>query len=51
MKCEWCGKENDDRVEVVIQGVGRFKTCGECLNYYANGEYDKIKFKKVNPDV
>lgn len=46
MKCEWCGKENDGKIELIIAGLGRFKTCADCLTHYAAQEYDKIKLKQ-----
>ena len=45
-KCEWCGKENDDKITCVIKDVGRWNICADCLNKYHAGEYDKIKLKK-----
>ncbi len=47
-ECEWCGKENDGKITCVIATVGRFEVCGDCLNKYHAGEYDKIKVKIPN---
>lgn len=44
-KCEWCDADTDGKIELVIAGVGRYKVCGDCLNKYHAGEYDKIKLK------
>lgn len=44
-RCEVCGKKNDDRITIVLAGVGRFRACGECLNDYHNEEFDKLTKK------
>jgi len=52
VQCDWCGKENDGKVEIVIATVGRFRTCGDCLDKYVNHEYDKIPLKvKLSEEI
>lgn len=50
MECDFCGRECDGKV--VLRDTMIEKTdgsdivlCPECLNFYVNGEYDKIKLK------
>lgn len=49
-ECDFCGKETDGKI--VLKDVSIVKSdgsdiilCSECLNSYANGDYDKIKLK------
>lgn len=52
MKCDFCKSDCDG--SLILRDANLEKAdgsdivlCSECLNYYANGEYDKIKI----PDV
>lgn len=47
MKCEWCDVplEPNDNFVVVMSDMGKFKVCKECLNDYANQNYDKLTSK------
>jgi len=51
MKCQWCDIpiDSEQNLVVVIQDMGKFRVCAECLNDYANNEYDKLtaKIKQV----
>ena len=48
--CDFCGKEIDGKI--TLRDINLEKEdgtdivlCSECLNHYANQEYDKIKLK------
>jgi ribosome-binding protein aMBF1 (putative translation factor) len=50
-KCDFCGKEGNwinvlRSTEIVKKDGSDLILCDDCLNHYANGEYDKIKLKK-----
>ena len=50
MKCDFCGKECDGKIILKDMNLKKKDNsdiilCSDCLNYYANGEYDKIKLK------
>lgn len=53
MNCDFCGKECDGKIvlrdKCIEKKDGDFSNvvlCAECLNHYANHDYDKIKLKK-----
>ncbi len=50
ISCDFCGKKGSWKA--IIRSTELFKkdgsyiiVCNECLNYYAHGEYNKIKLK------
>lgn len=50
-KCDFCG--NDCTKQLILRDIILEKKdgspiilCGDCMNYYVNMEYDKIKLKK-----
>ena len=50
IECDFCGKENDDKITLKDKTLEKkdgseIRICGDCLNNYASGNYDKIKFK------
>jgi uncharacterized protein with PIN domain len=46
-RCEWCDMPIDPKENfvVVIHNFGRFRVCKECLNDYANNQYEKLESK------
>jgi hypothetical protein len=48
-KCEWCKFPADDHLEIVIEGLGRWLVCSDCLSNYVVHNYDYImaKMKQV----
>lgn len=46
-KCEWCMMplKPKEKLFVVIDSLGRFRVCHDCLNQYANSEYDALTSK------
>jgi 2-polyprenyl-3-methyl-5-hydroxy-6-metoxy-1,4-benzoquinol methylase len=50
MKCDFCKKEGNWNMvlrnpEIVKKDGFDVILCDECINHYANGEYEKIKLK------
>ena len=50
-ECDFCGKKSN--MAIILRDVmitkkdgSNILLCSECLNNYANGDYDKIKFKR-----
>ena len=48
--CDFCGKEGDWKMILVSTEIKKkngsdIVLCNDCMNHYANGEYDKIKLK------
>ena len=52
MKCNFCGNKCDGKIILKDTSIKKkdgsnIILCGDCLNHYANGEYDKIKLKQA----
>lgn len=53
MECDFCGKKGNHfniirSTEFEKKDGSDIRVCNECMNHYANGEYDKITLKKEN---
>ena len=51
MNCDFCGSDCDGKLILKDQNIEKkdgsdIILCSECLNHYANNEYDKIKLRK-----
>ena len=49
-ECDFCGKKCDGKLvlidsQIVKKDGSNIVLCGDCMNYYANQEYEKIKLK------
>lgn len=54
MKCDFCQRKCDGIITLKDRNISKKDgsdviLCSECLNYYTNGEYDKIKVPKGKP--
>lgn len=51
VQCDFCAKKGEWK-NVLVDAIIKKRDgsdliiCDECLNHYANGDYDKIKLKK-----
>ena len=52
--CDFCGKEYVGvpliikSLEIIKKDGSDLRVCGECFNFYTNGEFEKIKVKGKN---
>jgi hypothetical protein len=50
--CDFCGNKGDWKnvlrsAEIQKKDGSDIVLCNDCLNYYANGKFEKIKLKRV----
>jgi ribosome-binding protein aMBF1 (putative translation factor) len=51
--CMVCGKEDLCKFTIIISpAYSRLKVCGDCMNDYGNGHFDKLteKLERREPD-
>lgn len=53
MKCCFCKKEGDWKcilrdTNITMKGEADVILCTDCMNHYANGDYDKIKIPETD---
>jgi len=51
VQCDFCGNECDGKLilrDAILEKKdgSPIRLCDDCMNYYASGEYEKIKLKK-----
>jgi ribosome-binding protein aMBF1 (putative translation factor) len=51
-KCQICGKPNNHKITIIISTLFSLDVCSDCLNDYANHNYNKLMEKiDKNPEI